>query len=129
MANVAQQVHSKFKMFTGKLGADLSLGKLATDVEQFADKAKAAAKSIGIEYLEHSKMVVVTLGYRDDEPAYPIKLHSVRLGNADRLDAGDLERLERKMSEEAAKLSKVICHELFITESHEFLMVLMTHQG
>jgi hypothetical protein len=123
---VAQQTHSKFKIFTGKLEADLSLGKLASDVEAFAKSSKAAAKSIGVEYLEASRLLVVTLGYRDDEAGYPIKLHAVKLGVAEKLDAADLARLEKKMEDEAGKLASVICHELFVTEKREFLMVLMT---
>src|SRR5262245_35272295 len=71
------QVHSKFKLFAGSLGPGGSLGSLGTEVEQFAAKVKAAPKSIGVEYLEHSKKVVVSLGYRDDEAAYPIKLTGV----------------------------------------------------
>jgi hypothetical protein len=123
---VAQQTHSKFKIFTGKLEADLSLGKLATEVEEFAKSSKAAAKSIGVEYLEASRTLIVTLGYKEGEPGYPVKLHAVKLGVAEKLDAADLARLEKKMEEEAAKLTGVICHELFVTEKREFAMVLMT---
>lgn len=116
-------------MFAGKLEPGHSIAKLAEQVEQFAAQAKAAPKSIGVEYLEHSATVVVTLGYRDDEPAYPIKLHVVSLGKASSLDSADLHRLELQMEQAAAKLTNVICHELFITEDDEFLMVVMVHQA
>jgi hypothetical protein len=123
---VTQQSHAKFKIFTGKLEANLSLGKLATDVEEFARSSKAAAKSIGVEYLEASRTLIITLGYKAGEAGYPIKLHAVKLGVAQNLDSADLASLEKKMEEEAGKLTGVICHELFVTEKREFAMVLMT---
>jgi hypothetical protein len=128
-ANIAQQVHARFKLFSGVLEGGKSLAALAEQVEKFAVSAKAAPKSIGVEYLEHSKRVVLSLGYRDDEPAYPVKLHSVSLGKASNLDPAELLRLESRMADEAAKISNIICHELFITEDDEFLMVFMSHQA
>ncbi len=127
--NIQQQVHSKFKLFSGVLEGGKSLAKLAEQVEKFAAGAKAAPKSIGIEYLEHSKQVVLSLGYRDDEPAYPVKLTAISLGKASSLSAAELQRLEHRMAEEAAKLDNIICHELFITEHDEFMMVFMCHRA
>jgi hypothetical protein len=105
-ANIAQQVHAKFKLFSGVLDGGKSLAALAEQVEKFAVSAKAAPKSIGVEYLEHSKQVVLSLGYRDDEPAYPVKLTAVSLGRASGLDAVELERLEGRMAEEASRRSR-----------------------
>jgi hypothetical protein len=122
----AQQVHSKFKMFTGKLGGTRSILELATEVEAFAAKAKAAPKSIGIEFLEHNKTLVLTLGYRDDEPAVAIKLVTASLGKASKLDTAELAKLEVRLSQEAAKAKHVICHELFVTDDDEFIVVFMT---
>jgi hypothetical protein len=127
--DIAKQVHGKFKLFTAKLDGGKSITKLAEEVEQFAVQAKAAPKSIGVEYLEHSKTVILTLGYRDDEPAYPVKLTAVSIGKESQLNAPELARMEKRMAEEAAKLGNVICHELFITEDDEFMMVFMTHQS
>jgi hypothetical protein len=125
--SVKGQVHSKFKLFTGSLGAGGNLGKLATDVESFAKSAKAAPKSIGVEYLEHTKQVIVSLGYRDDEPAYGIKLHGVSLGHVAKLGAPEMAGLEKKMGEAADKVKDIICHELLVTNDDEFIMVFMTH--
>jgi hypothetical protein len=121
------QVHSKFKLFAGSLDASGSLGKLATDVETFAASAKAAPKSIGVEYLEHSKQVVVSLGYRDDETPYPIKLSSVSLGKVSTFSPEECTKLEQKMGEAAAKIAGIICHELLVTTDNEFVMVFMTN--
>jgi hypothetical protein len=125
--SVKEQVHSRFKLFTGSLGPGGSLGKLATDVEEFAARAKAAPKSIGVEYLEHNKQVVVSLGYRDDEPGYRIKLQSVSLGKVESLAGDELGRLEKKMGDAADKTPHIICHELLVTGEREFIMVFMTH--
>jgi hypothetical protein len=129
MSSAKDQVHGKFKLFTGELGADLSLGALAGEVEAFVAKNKCAPKSIGIEYLEAERRVVVSLGYREGEPAYKIHLRSTSLGVAAKLDAAALARLEKAMGDAADKQPQgegLICHELFVTEKHEFVMVFMT---
>lgn len=123
------QVHSKFKLFAGTLDAGGSLGALGTEVEKFAAGAKAAPKSIGVEYLEHSKQVVVSLGYRDDEAPYAIKLSTVSLGKVDTFSAEECKKLEAKMGEAAAKTPGIICHELLVTGEREFVMVFMAHAG
>jgi hypothetical protein len=125
--SVNEQVHSKFKLFSGTLGPNASLGALTTEVEAFAAKAKAAPKSIGVEYLEHAKQVIVSLGYRDDEAPYPIKLHAVSIGTIDGFGADHLATIEQKMEAAAAKVTKIICHELLVTETSELIMVFMTH--
>ncbi|HEU4408927.1 MAG TPA: hypothetical protein VFS43_26935 [Polyangiaceae bacterium] len=127
--SVQTQTHGRFKAFTGKLQADRSLGSLADEVSAWARAAKAAPKSIGVEYLEASQRLVLTVGYRDDEPGYPVKLTSVSLGRISRLEGDELAGLESKMEAAAARLSDVICHELFITEDDEFLMVFMTRDA
>jgi hypothetical protein len=127
--SIQGQVHSKFKLFSGPLGKGGSLGSLPAEVADFAKKAKAAPKSIGVEYLEHDGSVVVSLGYRDDEPAYGIKLESVSLGRVESFNAEERARLEKKMGEAAAKIAGIICHELLVTGENEFVMVFMTHAG
>jgi len=126
MSTARDQVHARFKLFTGELGGDLSLGKLANDVEAFAASQKCAAKSIGVEYLEHERRLVISLGYIEGGETYPVRLRSVSLGTASKLDAAALARLEKRMCDEAEKLKNVICHELFVTEKDEFVMVFMT---
>ena len=126
MSNVASQVHNRFKVFSGELEPGHRIDALAKKVVAFAS-GKVAAKSIGVEYLESAHRLIVTLGYRDDEPGYPIALHCESLGRVDHLDGEDFSALEAKMAAAGAKLASVICHELFITEDQEFLMVFMTH--
>ena len=39
----------------------------------------------------------------------------------------DFGELERRMTEAAARLSNIICHELYVTGDHDFMMIFMTH--
>jgi len=126
MSHIKGQVHEKFKVFTGKLAADKTIGKLADEVAHFASESKIAAKSIGVEYLESMKTLVVSLGFRDDEEAYPISLRSVNLGKIDAL-AGDFSALELAMTRASSKHTNIICHELYVTEDQDFILMLMTH--
>jgi hypothetical protein len=128
MSDIKKQVHDRFKVFVGELASDHTIGKVADEVAAFAARAKIAAKSIGVEYLESRKRLIVTLGYRDDEPAYPIRLHSVPLGKVDAL-ASDFSALEKAMAEASSRYPNIICHELYVTNEGDFLMVFMTHQA
>jgi hypothetical protein len=127
MSTIASQVHNRFKVFSGELEPGHRIDALAKKVTDFAASGKIAPKSIGVEYLESAHRLIVTLGYRDDEPGYPVALHAVSLGRVAHLEGEDFSELEAKMAEAGARLQSVICHELFITEDHEFLMVFMTH--
>ena len=121
MADVAAQVHHRFKVFTGGAGADGGVAGLAAEVERFVRERGVAAKSIGVEFLESARKLVLTLGYRDDEPGYGVRLTSRSLGKVDSLD--DLGGLEARMGEAAGDLDGVLCHELFVTDDGEFVMV------
>jgi hypothetical protein len=123
---IAYQEHSKFKVFAGALTKSKSIGVLANKVAKFAEEQQIAAKSIGVEYLESSGQLLITLGYRNDEPYYPIQLHCTRLGKIDVL-GGDYARLEQAMEKAAQKFSNIICHELYATDEHDLLMIVMTH--
>lgn len=114
------QLHTKFKIFTGELNGT-ALGAVGAEIESFAKGV--AAKSIGVEYLESERRLVISLGYRDDEAAYGIKLHVESLGT---WDGKQTTVLESAMSQATARLSNILCHELFVTEKGEFCMVVMT---
>ena len=128
MSQIAEQVHSKFKVFAGPLHTDNTIGPLAEEVSRFVRESNAAAKSIGVEYLESAERLVITLGYRDDEEGYPVKLSSVSLGKIEAVGS-DFADLERRMSEASAQFQNIICHELYITDDHDFMMIFMTHGG
>ncbi len=126
MPSVKEQIHGKFKMFVGDLDAEKKPGALTKEVESFVASAKVAPKSIGLEYLEGDKKLVLTLGYRDDEAGYPVSLKVTSLGKAASLGPSGLKKLEKKLSDAAASTKGIICHELYVTEDKEFLVVFMT---
>jgi hypothetical protein len=67
-------------------GADGGVAALAPQLEQFVQERGVAAKSIGVEFLESARKLVLTLGYREDEEGYPVRLTSRSVGRVDSLD-------------------------------------------
>lgn len=128
MSQIGDQVHNHFKVFAGTLDANNSIGALADDVANYVSENGIAPKSIGVEYLEAADRLIITLGYRNDEPGYPIKLSCVSLGQIDALGS-DFAELEKRMQAASTQQSNIICHELYVTAEHEFLMIFMTHQA
>ncbi len=121
-----KQIHNKFKIFTGALAADKTIGPLADQISGFVAENKVAAKSIGVEYLESAKKLIITLGYRDDAETYGVKVQTVSLGKIGGLESGDVSRLEAAMTDACEKIDNIICHELYITDDGDFLVVFMS---
>jgi hypothetical protein len=128
MGQIAEQVHAKFKVFTGALEKDGTLGKLASDVESWVAAERVAPKSIGVEFLESAGVLILSVGYRDDEPPYRVKLTSTAIGSVESVDPGSLESIEKAMANASSTLKNVICHELYVTADNTLLMVFMAHQ-
>jgi hypothetical protein len=122
---IKAQEHSKFKVFIPEdnLSNPQAMRLLANMVEGFTKDGKIAAKSLGIEYLEGEKRLVLSLGYRDDEPGYQAKITSVSLGKLNLRP----EEIEAAMSKAAEGVENVICHEFYVTGDGEFVMVLLSH--
>jgi hypothetical protein len=129
VSKIGDQVHTKFKLFVGELDKSGTIGKLAGEVAGWAKTAKAAPKSIGIEFLEHSKRVILSVGYRDDETPYGIELKTAKIAKLGKLDTKELAGLEKAMGEAAAKDTRVICHELYVTDTDDMFVVTMSHAG
>lgn len=123
---MSDQVHGKFKLFVGPVGKDGALGTLGDQIVGFVKDARIAPKSIGVEYLESAKKLVLSLGYRDDETPYEIKLHTASLGALGTLESNDVARLEGAMAKATAGSAGILCHELFVTESGDCHMVIMS---
>jgi len=117
---VAQQ-HNKFKIFVTPAPAGPIPSDVLADVGNFIKEAEIAAKSIGVEYLEREKKVVLSIGYRDDEPGYPVTVRCVALGK----QALDPRTLENAFETAALVVPNVICHEFYVNEDDEFFLVLM----
>jgi hypothetical protein len=125
--HITKQVHEKFKIFTGELAADKTIGKMAGEVSDFAKRSKVAAKSIGVAHLEPSNRLMLTLGYRSDEEPYAIKLHCIPLGKIGPKDH-NFGTLEKAMAKATSHHKNIICHELYLTGEQDLMMVLMTHE-
>ncbi len=111
--------HSEFRVFKGPLQ---DFDKLKGQIESFVTTNKVSARSIGIEFIERTKEVLMSLGYAAD--AYtPVTLNIVNLGM---LDLNDTEGIARRMSEAARQQRNVICHEHCVTDTNEFHMVFMS---
>ena len=123
------QVHHHFKVFAGTLDAGGGLDTLAGEVRSWAAGGKVAPKSIGVEYVESAGKLLLSVGYRADEPGYAVRLESVALGRLDALDGPALEAIEQKMAAASEQQGRVICHELYVTGSQELRMVFMTREG
>src|SRR5271157_3676085 len=116
------QVHSKFKVFIPASGVPYAdaMSQLSAKVEEFTSHDNVAAKSVGVEYMEGTKQLILSVGYRDDEPGYKAKLVSISLGTHIRLEP---ELIEAAMTKAAEGVENVICHEFFVTDEGEFVMV------
>ncbi len=124
---IEAQVHDNFKLFTGKLDEAGHISEVAPEVAKWVAAKKVAPKSIGIEFIESTKQLILSVGYRDDEPAYNIKLTSQKIGRIQALDADELARLERAMKAAAGNSQDVICHELYVTDTSDLYIVTMSH--
>ena len=123
------QVHGKFKVFVGALDDDATPGSLGAQIAAWVAHQGVAAKSIGVEYLEASKKLVLSLGYRNDGDYHPVKLTTAKVGNIGELGNADTTRLEEAMAKASAAVTDIICHELYITDEGDLLMVLMSVAG
>lgn len=116
------QVHGKFKMFATDYSSDTDLRELLGNIEAWVAENKVAPKSIGVEFLEKSQNLIMSIGYRDDEH-YPITLHTVKVGQLDPNLVFD--KNEKDIAEAVKNIERIVCHELFITENDELHMILM----
>jgi hypothetical protein len=125
------QIHSKFKVFIPEAGIsdDEAMRRLGSMVEGWVRASKAAVKSVGIEYIESKKQVVLSLGYRDDEPCYPVKLTSVPLGKLDLHPDAVATAMEKAAASVESAGGSVICHEFFVDGDGAFVMVLLSHHA
>jgi hypothetical protein len=120
---IKHQVHSKFKVFISDAESEDAVEQLFRQADVFTKDNSVAPKSIGVEYLEGQKRLILSIGYRDDEPGYPVNLKSVLLGKL----AMNSSTIEAALEKAADETDNVICHEFFVTEGGDFVMVLLSH--
>lgn len=116
------QVHGKFKFFGTEFNSDNDIKELLGKVEEWVNENKVAPKSIGVEFLEKSNMLIMSLGYRDDEK-YPVTLSMVNVG---KLDSNFIfDQIETDVTTAVKRIERIICHEIFITEDNTVNMIFM----
>lgn len=124
MSTITHQVHDNFKSF---VGADIAA--LSAAVSSFVQSSGTAAKSIGIVHVSSTGELLFSLGYRDDEPGYPVSLKAVSLGHIDAVHAGGLAELDTALASAAKGIDGIICHELVVDAGGDFTAVFLTHTG
>ena len=122
---IKSQVHEKFKVFIPEenITEQEATRRLNNMLTAWTKDGKIAAKSVGVEYLEASKRLVLSIGYRDDEPGYPVKLSAVSMGVLPLFPNA----IEEAMTKAASGVENVICHEFFVTGEGVFVLVLLSH--
>lgn len=124
MGTVDHQVHDNFKSFVGT-----DIAGISEAISSFAEREGIAAKSIGIAHVNSAGELLFSLGYRDDEPGYPVALKSVSLGHIDTVHAGGLDALDEALASAAEEIEGIICHELLVDGAGDFVAVFLTHTG
>ena len=119
------QEHTKFKFFTKTFNSEADVHDLLREVEQWGNDHQVGPKSIGVEYVESTHTIVMSMGYRSDEN-YSVKMYSEMISVIK--DEGDYGHIEADISKAAAEHPHIICHEMFITANNELYMVFMTHE-
>ncbi len=123
------QAHSKFAVFASGPGLEpmAALALLSSQAHaRSVDDPKFAAKSLGVEYLERSRQLVLTIGYTED-PSYPIRIHAENLGPFFTPGATVYPDAISKAMEKAAaaEVDDVLCHEFFATDNGSLIFVML----
>ena len=110
MSTISHQVHDNFKSFVGS-----DIANISTAIASFAQSSGAAAKSIGIVHVNSANELLFSLGYRDDEPGYPVALKSRFLSATltPSMQAGWMPSMKR-LPKAAEGIDGIICHELVV---------------
>lgn len=124
MSHIVHQVHENFKSFRGT-----SVETISKAIAEFVLESGAAAKSIGIVHVNKAEELLFSLGFRTDEPSYPVALEAVALGHIDTLHAGGLDKLDTVLALAANGIDGIVCHELLVTPSGDFTVVFLRHTG
>lgn len=124
LLTVLWQEHAKLRIFVGRLDPSGELGRLANDVTDFA--STVAAKSIGVEALRSSGLLIVSLGYREDESPYAVTLEMRWLGDLDESAVPDEGRVERELLAASKTVGPILCHEVYSPDGQRFAAVFLT---
>jgi hypothetical protein len=94
------QYHEDFKTFEGK-----SLESLGIEADKFLNSNSLAAKSIAV--LANTGGYVLSIGYRSDEPGYPVTVEDHVLADTTDINAAITDTIKSSVE------GDVICHSLY----------------
>jgi hypothetical protein len=118
------QTHSKFKVFITEPGSNgLINDDVPLAVSRFVDQHGVNAKSIGVEFVEGSGKVILSLGYAEGQGTAPVTVKTVGLGKLG-LDAS---AIEAALEKSASLISNVICHEFYVDAKGDTVAVFLAH--
>ena len=116
------QSHSKFKVFISEPGKNGLLNEdVPVAISRFVDQHNVAAKSIGVEFVEASGKVLLSLGYAEGQGTHQVTVKTVSLGKLG-LEAA---AIESALETAASGLTDVICHEFYVDGSGNFVAVFL----
>ena len=120
-----QQVHTQFKAFIAPPDHETGLlpQTLCAEVANFVTEHGVAAKSLGVEYIEHSRRIVLTLGYAKGQLTTPVRVECQKLGPLG--NAPNEAEIEAAMEVAAEATGGILCHEFYVDEDGEFFLVLL----
>jgi hypothetical protein len=118
------QVHDKFKLFVGEPDDAGHVNQLAKSVHEWVAKDKVAVKSVGAAVAMGK--LILTIGYRDDEPTYEVVLHSSKIGRVGPLDADEINRFNRAIEAGGMNWPPMIDHTLYVTKEKELYLVVLS---
>jgi hypothetical protein len=118
------QVHDRFKLFIGTLDDAGHITELAKVIHEWVAKDKVAVKSVGAA-VSNGKLLL-TIGFRDDEPTYDVVLHSSKIGRVGALDADEISRFTRAIESGGMNWPPVIGHSLYVTKNNDLYLAVLS---
>jgi hypothetical protein len=118
------QVHDRFKLFIGTLDDAGHVTDLANVIHEWVAKDKVAVKSVGAA-VSNGKLML-TIGFRDDEPTYEVALHSSKIGRVGALDADETSRFTRAIESGGMNWPPVIGHSLYVTKNNDLYLAVLS---
>ena len=115
------QPQHKFKVYFGK-----SIDDVNSKIQADAAQGTMAVQSFGVEYMESRNQFLVSIGYVEGQPGYPIKMTDNVVGPIPEWLSDAPDQLCASMESIVSEFSDVLCHELFVDNDEVVHFVLLT---
>jgi hypothetical protein len=127
---MAKQAHNKFKVYSVPFSGSFD-AKTKKPILAFVNQEGVSAKSVGIEFLESSSRLVISIGYavqKKNTSKYDLTIKSVGKHDFSGEGFAELDKVSAAFEKTAGKLENIICHEFFITGSGEAFAIFLTEK-